>query len=172
MPISYPNSSGVAVTTTTTVAKIVPPYFPATINTTFPFSVTGTSPVEVGTFFLPSDFLYNLSGSSYYLTVVAFVTGASDATGSLVLAKNLLDVPVDITYYTPAGPGGPIGPFYTGYKAYDPSQGNIDFTYTFGKNPGDSGYYPVLSAPIELSCSAANVTCSVLSIYFSYSGSV
>ncbi len=95
MPISYPNSSGITVTTT--VAKNAPPYFPATINTTFPFSVTGTSPVEVGTFFLPSDFLYNLSGSSYYLTVVAFVTGASDATGSLVLAKNLLDIPVDIT---------------------------------------------------------------------------
>lgn len=170
MSISYPNSSGVNVTTT--AAKIAPPYFPATINTTFPFSVTGTSPVEVGTFSLPSDFLYSLSGSNYYLTVLAFVTGAADATGSLILAPNLLDIPVDITYYTPSSPGGPLGPFYNGYKAYDPSQGNIDFVYTFGKNPGDSGYFPPLSAPIQLSCSAANVSCSVLAIYFSYSGSV
>jgi hypothetical protein len=170
MPISYPNSSGITVTTT--VANNAPPYFPATINTTFPFSVTGTSPVQVGTFFLPNDFLYNLSGSSYYLTVVAFVTGASNATGSLVLAKNLLDIPIDITYYTPDTPGGPVGPFYNGYKAFNDSNKDSKFVYTFGKISGQSGYYPTLSAPIELSCSAANVTCSVLSIYFSYSGSV
>lgn len=168
MPISYPSSAGASVNVTTTANKIAPSSFAATINTTFPINITGTSPTEVGTFFLPYDFLYGLSGSAYYVTVVGFVTGATNATASVVLAKNVLDIPVDLTYHAPAGPT----PFYSVYKGYDPGAGNIDFVYTFGLNPGDSGYFPALSAPIEISCSAANVSCSILSINFSYSGSV
>jgi hypothetical protein len=155
MSISYPASSGVG--GTTIVSERAQYAIPATINTTFPIVVSGsTSPEQIATIFIPPTYLYQMSGS-YSLVAVGYITGASGVTGNLeVPAAETFNAP--ITMYDPVAAGNSA----MGIKF----SASID-GYNFMNYPLDIGADYGVSLPVMFSGSVSNYTASIYGIYLS-----
>jgi hypothetical protein len=156
MSISYPVSSGGG--GTTVISQRAQYAIPATINTTFPVVVSGTTtPTEIATFFLPPTFLYQMSGS-YTVVAVGYITGASGVTGSLELVGDEI-TNAFLTEYDPLGAGNSaMGIKFSGSSGY--------FSVNYPLNLGPGADYGA-SLPITFSGSVSNYTASIYGIYLS-----
>lgn len=86
MPISYPNQQPTAATQTTiTRTPDLPLILPMVYSPSFPLVAYGTSSQKVADALIPPSSSYNLSGSSYNIVIVMSLTGALNATASLVV---------------------------------------------------------------------------------------
>lgn len=146
MPISYPPQQ--------TSAGVRPQYtIPATIGTTFPVVISGTtSPTTAATMFIPPTYLYQTSGS-YFITVIADFTSSTGATATLDFSA--LNTSASFSTFAPFGPALPR-------------------TYKFAGNSGvtqlDFSQVPLtdgVGIPITLSGSTTDYTASIYGIYYS-----
>lgn len=157
MSISYPASTTGG--GTTIVSERAQYAIPATINTTFPIVISGsTSPQQIATIFLPPTYLYQMSGS-YSLVVVGQITGSAGVTGSLqVEANTIFNAP--ITMYDPIAAGNSA----MGIRFSSSAEGYTLANYPFDLGPGnDFG----VSLPVNFSGSASSYTASIYSINLS-----
>jgi len=157
MSISYPVSSGGS--STIVVSERAQYAIPATINTTFPIVISGsTSPQEIATIFVPPTYLYQMSGS-YSLVAVGYITGASGVTGNLEVATfETYNAP--ITMYDPTETGNSA----MGIRFSGSTEGYNFINYPLDIGPGnDFG----ASLPVMFSGSVSNYTASIYGIYLS-----
>ena len=155
MSISYPVSSGGG--GTTIVSERAQYAIPATINTTFPIVISGsTSSGQIATLFIPPTYLYQMSGS-YSLVVVGEIAGAAGVTGSL-RAEGTETYTAKLTAYDPLGAGNSA----MGVRLSGSTQG-----YDFINYPLNIGADFGASLPIEFSGSVSNYTASIYSIHLS-----
>jgi len=158
MSISYPVSSGGG-GGTTIISERAQYAIPATINTTFPIVVSGsTTSQEIATIFIPPTYLYQMSGS-YSLVAVGYITGASGVTGNLeVAAVETFNAP--LTMYDPVGAGNSA----MGIRFSGSTEGYDFIGYPLDIGPGnDYG----ASLPVMFSGSVSNYTASIYGIYLS-----
>jgi hypothetical protein len=158
MSISYPVSSGGG-GGTTIISERAQYAIPATINTTFPIVVSGsTTSQEIATIFIPPTYLYQMSGS-YSLVAVGYITGASGVTGSLEVAGfETFNAP--ITMYDPTETGNSA----MGIRFSGSTGGYTFINYPLDLGPGND--YGV-SIPVMFSGSVSNYTASIYGIYLS-----
>lgn len=155
MSISYPVSSGGG--GTTIVSERAQYAIPATIGTTFPIVISGsTSPEQIATLFIPPTYLYQMSGS-YSLVVIGEITGDSGVTGSLQVDA-AETYTAKLTAYDPLGAGNSA----MGVRLSGSTQGYdlINYPLNIGADFG-------ASLPINFSGSVSNYTASIYSAYLS-----
>lgn len=157
MSISYPVSSGGG--GTTVISQRSQYAIPATVNTTFPIVISGsTSPEQITSIFLPPTYLYQMSGS-YSLVVVGYITGASGVTGNLEI-QGMESYNAPLTKYAPFGSGDSI----MGVRFSGSTSGYELINYPINIGPGnDYG----ASVPVMFSGSVSDYTASIYGIYLS-----
>lgn len=159
MSISYPVSSGGG-GGTTIISERAQYAIPATINTTFPIVVSGsTSPEQIATLFVPPTYLYQMSGS-YSLVAVGYISGTSGVTGNLeVPAYETFNAPITMYDPTETGNYSAMGIRFSGSTA-----GYNFINYPLDLGPGND--YGV-SLSIMFSGSVSDYTASIYGIYLS-----
>lgn len=155
MSISYPASSGGG---TTVISERSQYAIPATVNTTFPIIISGsTSPEQITSLFLPPTYLYQMSGS-YSVVVVGYITGASGITGNLEI-QGMETYNAPLTEYAPFG-----GNSVSAIRFSGSTSGYNLISYPLNLGPGNN--YGA-SVPVMFSGSVSNYTASIYGIYLS-----
>lgn len=159
MSISYPVSSGGG--GTIVVSERAQYAIPATINTTFPIVISGsTSPEQITSLFIPPTYLYQMSGT-YSVVVVGYITGVSGVTGNLEI-QGMETYNAPLTEYNPFGGGNSA--MSVRFSGSSSGYTLLSYPLNFGNETITSRG---VSQPVMFSGSASNYTASIYGIYFS-----
>lgn len=161
MSISYPVSSGGG--GTTIVSERAQYAIPATINTTFPIVVSGsTSSEQIVSLYVPPTYLYQMSGS-YSLVVIGHITGSSGVTGSLEIQTDTETYNASLMEYDPFNIGG-SNPMSVKFSGSSSGYTLLNYPLDFGDETINSRG---VSQPIMFSGSVSDYTASIYGIYLS-----